>query len=209
MRESSEPAHVIRKMTVDDCPTVARAMARAFFDDPLQTWALPDPSTRLSILEQVFELLSRYSSVPAGESYTDARRSCAAFWVPPGGYVPDRDAAAAMAPIVDLLGDANVRFRAAEDTMRPHRPADVHFYLQGLGTDPLRQGEGLGSAVLQPVLVRCDREGLPAYLETTKERNVGFYESYGFAVVARTRLPLHGPPMWFMWREPAESRTAG
>jgi GNAT superfamily N-acetyltransferase len=82
-------------------------------------------------------------------------------------------------------------------------------YLQGLGTDPPRQGEGLGSAVLQPVLARCDRDGLPAYLETTKERNVGFYESHGFAVVARTRLPLDGPPMWFMWREPAESRTAG
>ena len=103
----------------------------------------------------------------------------------------------------------NERFRAAEDTMRPYRPADVHFYLQGLGTDPPRQGEGLGSAVLQPVLARCDRDGLPAYLETTKERNVGFYQSHGFAVVARTRLPLDGPPMWFMWREPAESRTAG
>ena len=39
-------------MTVDDCPAVARAQARAFFDDPLQMWALPDASTRLSILER-------------------------------------------------------------------------------------------------------------------------------------------------------------
>jgi GNAT superfamily N-acetyltransferase len=204
---SQRARHEIRKMTVDDCEVIAHVQARAFFDDPLQTWALPDASTRLATLEQIFALLSRYSSVPAGESYTDATRSCAAFWVPPGGYVPNRDAAAAMAPIVDLLGDANERFRAAEDTMRAHRPADVHFYLQGLGTDPPRQGEGLGSAVLQPVLTRCDRDGLPAYLETTKERNVGFYESHAFAVVGRTRLPLDGPPMWFMWRSPEAKRA--
>jgi len=78
----------------------------------------------------------------------------------------------------------------------------VHFYLQGLGVDPPRQGEGLGSAVMQPVLGRCDAERMPAYLETTKERNVGFYEQHGFVVVGQTRLPLEGPPMWFMAREP-------
>jgi GNAT superfamily N-acetyltransferase len=189
-------------MTVDDCPAVAKAQARAFFDDPLQTWALPDASTRLSILEQVFELLSRYSSVPRGESYTDASLSCAAFWVPPGPFELDREAAVAMAPILDLLGDANERFRAAEDTMRDHRPTELHFYLQGLGTDPPRQGEGLASAAMQPVLTRCDADGIPAYLESTKERNVGFYEGHGFAVQGREQIPLGGPALWLMWREP-------
>ncbi len=190
-------------MTLDDCAVVARVQARAFFDDPLQSWALPDSTTRLPILERVFELLSRYASVPAGESYTDATRACAAFWVPPGGFVLGREAAAGMAPILEVLGDAaNARFRAAEDTMRSRRPADVHFYLQGLGVDPPRQGAGLGCDVIQPVLERCDRDRLPAYLETTNERNVGFYEQHGFAAVGRTRLPLDGPPMWFMWREP-------
>jgi GNAT superfamily N-acetyltransferase len=194
--------HEIRQMTVDDCAVVARGQARAFYDDPLQAWALPDDSTRLEILEQVYALLSRHASVPAGESYTDASLACAAFWVPPGGFVLPPAAAAALTPINEVLGDANDRFRAAEDAMRTRRPADVHFYLQGLGVDPPRQGEGLGSAVLQPVLGRCDRDGLPAYLETTKERNVGFYEQHGFAVVASARLPLEGPRMWFMWREP-------
>jgi ribosomal protein S18 acetylase RimI-like enzyme len=194
--------HEIRKMTLDDCTDVARVQARAFFDDPLQSWALPDDSTRLEILERVYELLSRHASVPAGESYTDLSLACAAFWAPPGGYSLSHDAAAALAPVIELLGDATDRFRAAEDTMRSYRPADAHFYLQGLGVDPPRQGEGLGSAVIQPVLGRCDADALPAYLETTKERNVGFYAQHGFAVVGQARLPLDGPLMWFMWREP-------
>jgi ribosomal protein S18 acetylase RimI-like enzyme len=189
-------------MTLDDCADIARVQARAFYDDPLQSWALPDETTRLAVLGRVYELLGRHASVPAGESYTDASLACAAFWVPPGGFVLSREAASALAPVIELLGDADERFRAAEDTMRAHRPADVHFYLQGLGVDPPRQGEGLGSAVIGPVLRRCDRDGLPAYLETTKERNIGFYEQHGFEVVAQARLPLEGPRMWFMWREP-------
>ena len=202
MRESGEPGHGIRKMTADDCPTVARAMARAFFDDPLQTWALPDQSTRLSILEQVFELLSRYSSVPRGESYTDATLACAAFWVPPGPFELDPAAAEAMAPMLELLGDSSARFRAAEDTMRAHRPEEPHFYLQGLGTDPPRQGEGLASAAMRPVLTRCDTDRIPAYLESTRERNIGFYEGHGFAVIGCVDIPLDGPALWLMWRAP-------
>jgi GNAT superfamily N-acetyltransferase len=189
-------------MTVADCPEVARVQARAFFDDPLQVWALPDASTRLTILEEVFELLSRYSSVPRGESYTDDSLATAAFWVPPGPYVLSAEAADAMAPMLDLLGDANDRFRAAEDAMRAHRPIASHFYLQGLGTDPARQGEGLASAAMQPVLTRCDAEGIPAYLESTKERNVGFYERHGFAVTDCVDIELGGPPLWLMWRSP-------
>src|SRR5258708_6185562 len=127
----SEPGPGIRKMTVDDCPAVSRAMARAFFDDPLQTWALPDSTTRLSLLEQVFELLSRFSSVPRDESDTAAPPGCAAFWLPPGPFELDRATAEGMVPMLDLLGDANERFRAAEDTMRAPRPAEPHFYLQG------------------------------------------------------------------------------
>ena len=200
--EPDAGAHRIRKMTDADCAPIARVQARAFFDDPLQAWALPDETTRLGILEHVFELLSRHSSVPRGESYTDESLSTAAFWVPPGPYVLTPEAADALAPMLELLGDANERFGAAENVMRAHRPTARHFYLQGLGTDPDRQGEGLASAVLQPVLIRCDADRVPAYLESTKERNVGFYEHHGFAVVGKEQIPLGGPPLWMMWREP-------
>jgi hypothetical protein len=56
--------------------------------------------------------------------------------------------------------------------------------------------------VLQPVLERCDRDGFLAYLETTKARNVTFYERRGFAVVGDAHVPPDGPMMWFMAREP-------
>jgi GNAT superfamily N-acetyltransferase len=70
-----------------------------------------------------------------------------------------------------------------------------------LGVDPVPQGAGLGSRLLAPGLELCDRERLPAYLETGKERNLRFYSRRGFRVTDRLRLPA-GPPVWRMRREP-------
>jgi len=64
------------------------------------------------------------------------------------------------------------------------------------------QGHGLGVAVMEPVLRRCDEDGIGAYLESSKERNVPYYRRHGFEVVDEIDLP-RGPRIWLMWREPA------
>lgn len=80
-------------------------------------------------------------------------------------------------------------------------PGDRHLYLAVLGVDPVRQDVGVGSRLLAPGLELCDRELLPASLETGKERNVSFCSRHGFRVTDRRRLPA-GPPVWLMRREP-------
>jgi GNAT superfamily N-acetyltransferase len=67
---------------------------------------------------------------------------------------------------------------------------------------PMQQGQGIGSALLQPVLARADAHRLPCYLETGVARNVPFYERHGFQVVAEGILPRGGPPLWAMVRVP-------
>ena len=63
--------------------------------------------------------------------------------------------------------------------------------------------KGVGALLLRPGLDLCDREGLPAYLESSKESNVGFYARFGFRVIAEVRMPGEGPTVWLMWRNPA------
>ena len=74
---------MIRKMVLDDVAVVSAAMARAFWDDPLQCWLLPDESTRLDRLERMFAGQARYSSIPQGECYTDD--GYGRFWPCSGG----------------------------------------------------------------------------------------------------------------------------
>ncbi|MDP1821280.1 MAG: GNAT family N-acetyltransferase [Acidimicrobiales bacterium] len=84
---------------------------------------------------------------------------------------------------------------------KAHRRHPEHYYLSVLGTAPDRQGEGVGSALMAPVVARCDEEGIGAYLESSKEANIPFYRRHGFEVVEELQLPS-GPGLWPMWRDP-------
>ena len=55
---------------------------------------------------------------------------------------------------------------------------------------------------LKGVLGLCDRDGVPASLESSKERNVPFYRQHGFEVTKELRLPKGGRSLWLMWRDP-------
>jgi ribosomal protein S18 acetylase RimI-like enzyme len=84
---------------------------------------------------------------------------------------------------------------------KAHAEQPDHYYLAVLGTHPDQQGRGVGSALMAPVLAKCDAEGVGAYLESSKESNVPFYERHGFAVVGEVTFPS-GPTIWPMWRDP-------
>ena len=91
--------------------------------------------------------------------------------------------------------------RLVGELVEGRHPAEPpHFYLFAIGVDPARQGGCRGSRLIREVLERCDRDGIPAYLENSKERNLPFYERHGFATRERVDLPDGGPPVWLMWR---------
>ena len=71
------------------------------------------------------------------------------------------------------------------EQMATYRPTAPHWYLPIIGVDPCRQGAGYGSALIAYALQECDREHLPAYLESTNPRNVPLYQRHGFEVVGK------------------------
>src|SRR5215204_4986898 len=82
----------------------------------------------------------------------------------------------------------------------PHDPP--HWYLFILGAEPTAQRRGLSSALLDHMLARVDADGMPAYLESSSERNLALYGRHGFEVTGEVAIP-GGPRIWPMWREPA------
>jgi GNAT superfamily N-acetyltransferase len=105
----------------------------------------------------------------------------AAMWLPPG-VQPDVEHLAAIteryAP-ADRLPDMMAVFEQM-DRFHPHDPC---WFLPLIGVDPIFQGRGYGSALLRYALERCDRDGVPAYLESSNERNIPLYERHGFVAM--------------------------
>ena len=186
-----------------DVPELAAALGRAFADNPGMSWTFRDPATRPRKLELGFGDYLRHIWLPRGECWTTRELGGAALWLPPGGWeIPMR---VQLRLLPGMLAHARLetlrllRFFSLVEAKHPHEP---HWYLAVLGVDPSRQGRGFGSHLMQPVLERCDSEGLPAYLETDTERNVQLYERHGFVVTEKFDLPGGGPPIWLMWRAP-------
>jgi GNAT superfamily N-acetyltransferase len=190
----------IRKAEPSELPQVAAVLARAFYDDPAIGWVFPNDAKRLAQTERYWATRLRYLS-PQDQVYVTDELGAAAIWTLPGQWRSSwretldqgRRMLTRRLPLL-LFGLYRL------ESGHPHEPGS--FYLVVLGTDPPRQGQGLGSALMQPVLELCDRDGVPAYLESSKERNVDFYSRFGFRVTKELRLP-RGPLMWPMWRDPA------
>jgi GNAT superfamily N-acetyltransferase len=200
----------VERVHHDEHHATIAVLARAFFDDPLFNFFLPD------LIKQGHGLLSFIGSgyadaKPYGNIWVahtkDGKIGGGAVWLPPGAYPRSAQREAktylrgfpSFARVGRRLG-ASIKLLTEMD--KAHHAFDVpHFYLAILGVDPLYQRTGAGTALLQPVLDHCDDEGLPAYLETQKPENVPWYRRHGFDVVKL--IELDGiPPLWTMSRDP-------
>jgi GNAT superfamily N-acetyltransferase len=185
-------------------PEAARALALAFQEDPVMSWCFPDPDGRRRILGRGFLLFVREVWLPGGESFADGEVSGAACWLAPGNWhLAPRRQLGLLPSLVRIAGTRTPRFLRLMALVEGKHPGErPHWYLPALGVRPERQGQGLGSKLMFPILSRCDSEGLPAYLEASSPRNRALYERHGFEVREELRLPRGGPPLWLMWREP-------
>ena len=188
--------------------TAATVLARAFWDDPLSLYILPDDRARTAGLPAFFA-----SGVALGQLYGEAWTTPgtvegAAIWLRPGATeVSDEMVTAAGGPAMALaLGEpAMLRFGRAMSAMSEHHFANMtapHWYLLILGVEPRRQGEGVGGKLIAPVLRRADEAGVVSYLETTKRRNLPFYRKHGFEVVSEGTTSDGELRFWSMARPP-------
>jgi GNAT superfamily N-acetyltransferase len=197
----------VREARAADADAIARALTRAFHDDPVQRFLFPGDSQYRRQGRANFELVVR-RTLEIGTAYTAAGCEGASLWIPPGGDFTEGWGGALFA-LRSLLAMRLAVRRGAQlfAELARHHPHDAHWYLPVLGTAPEHQGRGVGSALLAPALARCDAEGLPAYLESSKAKNIPFYQRHGFEVTGSLQVP-GGPELWPMLRKPRKPAPA-
>lgn len=181
----------------------ARTMAAAFVDDPVWRYLVPHDRTWERHAHRLFgaDLANRLRH---GYVYATGGMESVAGWSPPDTWRPSLAALARESPsAVRLFGTGlphALRVLSRIEAVHPHGPP--HWYLGELGTAPDQQRKGFASRALAPILRRCDKQGLPAYLESSKEQNLAFYARHGFVESEPLVVFDDAPPVWPMWREP-------
>ena len=195
-----------RAAVAADVEPGSETLARAFADDPLMCFLLRDEASRPAKMPKLFKLLFKLG-LPYGRCDVTSDYGAVALWRPPGKWeIPYWQYITNGAAFLDIFGFAGARqVTFVMDIIEKRHPHEPHFYLQAIGTDPDKQGKGYGGVVMRRQLAEADAASMPAYLESSKDKNIPIYQSFGFEVTGEINLP-NGPTMWPMWRK---ARAAG
>jgi GNAT superfamily N-acetyltransferase len=192
-----------RLCVAEDVSVAADALGRAFVDDPLLTAILGRPDDLAKRLARYFTLECRLALRAGGEVWLDDEGLGAAIWRRPGAWLdPLPTQLRALPAYLAIFPRSFLRAsKAINATARVHPKEPPHWYLLAIGVVPEEVGKGRGSALLRPVLERCDAEGAPAYLEASTDANARLYERLGFERREEIEV-LPGVRSLAMWREP-------
>ncbi|WP_346125783.1 GNAT family N-acetyltransferase [Nonomuraea roseola] len=195
----------MRVATGADLGALAAVLAAAFHSDPVARWIEPDDTRRRRILPQAYAMQLRGLFLTQGATEVVVHQGAikaGALWNPPGQWrMPVLSQVRQLPTALRLAGRRIGRLMSVARAVEAVHPAEPHWYLAELGTDPQAQGTGLGRALLDSRLARCDAEGSPAYLESP-EANIPLYERFGFEVTGEVHIPGGGPTVYTMWRKP-------
>jgi GNAT superfamily N-acetyltransferase len=149
----------------------------AFAAEPVFRWIFPDPDRYLRYFPAFVRVLAS-TAVRHGTALQAGDCAAVALWLPPNA-APDRTAVSAIMK-EGVAADRQAEFFAFAERMGSHRPSEPYWWLPFIGVDPLHRRKGFGSALLRHALVRCDRDRMPAHLETGNPANLPLYERHGF-----------------------------
>lgn len=188
----------------DQQPAAAATLAEAFATDPLFEILAPDPARRVKLGRPMMGVLLAYG-LRFGRVWANDDASAVAIWLHPesGPMSMPRMLRAGMwrAPFILGLDGLGRMSKAMSATEGFHKQvAGPHWYLMTVGTRVARQGEGLGSALVEMGTSRADAAGLPCYLETGTDSNIAFYRRRGFEIIGQT--DCYGYTLTGMIRQP-------
>ncbi|UCC20057.1 MAG: GNAT family N-acetyltransferase [Promethearchaeota archaeon] len=181
-------------------------LSRAFQNDPIIRWQIPDANKRLLKTHYIFEIKLRIG-VKYGEVYSTSKNlEGIAIWrsyknvnypywqyLVRGGF---------KLPL--KFGIKNAKrmtfVKAVNDSMRNIYMKVPYWYFELIGVDPKFQGQGFANKLIKPMLSRIDNKNLPIYLETTLERNLLFFEYFEFEKLEEIIIPNTNIVHWSMIR---------
>lgn len=194
-----DPSKVfVKQAGTDEAALVGEILGEAFGVDPVMKWISPDPEYSRWCWPVAVSLFWPYYEV-----YVTENSLGAAMWVPTGAKPNIKLSLAMLWGSWRRFGIGSIlRLSRLMSMMEKHHPKDNHYYLFAIGVRSGSKGQGIGSALLETVLQKCDHEKVGVYLENSNSLNLPFYQRYGFEVRSEIALPHNGPSLFLMYREP-------
>jgi len=171
------------KAQSQDRSFITHLLAQSFDDNKSVNYIIPQDHHRSKRLLRLMEYSFDYCQLHGNVFFSDHRQGCALVVYPHKAKSSLRSTLLDLRLITTSVGLANLKkILRREATIKKLHPRVPFCYLWFIGVSPDAQHKGIGSSLLREILEQCDREALPVYLETSVDRNVPWYEQFGFKV---------------------------
>jgi ribosomal protein S18 acetylase RimI-like enzyme len=183
-----------------DSPEAARVTTRAMITNPLVVAVFNGAQEIFEIINRVsFEsgwgriFLAKENEQILGVMRITEWPDCHAkfregYKLPPAAVALLKDSAPLMEQWLQIWGEQD--------------PKEHHWHLSVLAVLPERQGQGIGKKMVSHFIDLLDSTGSSGYVETDRDVNVAFYESFEFKVMDKE--PILNVPNWYLWRPKKE-----
>jgi GNAT superfamily N-acetyltransferase len=191
-----EPIRIV-PARIDRLPVLADVLGRAFIDDPMIRWPIAGGPGIEERVARNFMVI--FQPLMDQDTMWEANEGAGfANWVPPGGAGEAVETTPEiLEALQQLTDDGGARYDVLWTWIGKRVPDDV-WYLDVVGVDPQRQGQGIGGALIRFGIEHASAVGADAFLETSVPGNVGYYERFGFRVVEEGEPMSDAPHIWFM-----------
>ena len=200
-------SETVTRLTESQLDSAVQTLVNAFMSDPLTEYLFPEKEKRADQLGLFIKANLEYTLV-TGEIYISASLNGVAVWLFPGDKTRPRlngmnDPRSQLSRLLEdgafaRLTDLTKSMAAQHKNLT----SEALYYLLFLGVDPWKQGKGIGSTLIQPMLKASDDSNKSCLLDTMNERDLEFYRKHDFEVCCESRLCGNGPYTWTMLRLP-------
>lgn len=192
----------------------SKLAAHALISDPVFSYLTPDdPVRRFQALTWLTSRLMAYC-IQYGYIYTTSDLQGVAVWLPPAGEFSSHFLQQVKMALQLQLYQLPVKvgwnrllrwlntLHAIERAQQQDMGESPYWDLGLMVVHPDSQGQGIGTRLLEPILLRSRDEGLPCSVVTATELAVQFYQKNGFEIASKRQIAVDTPSFWILKRHP-------
>lgn len=173
----------MKKADASDKNTVVRILTSSFPENKSVQFIIGNhrkQTKKISrLMEYAFDICHLFGDIYLSED----RNACLLFTIPERKITNLKSAWYDAKLIFSCIGLCNIsKVLKREAAIKKLHPPKPFYYLWFIGVRQEEQGKNIGTALLLDFLEKARSDHHPVYLETSIERNLPWYQKYGFTI---------------------------
>ena len=179
----------MKKAKYKDKDLIVEILTKSFETNQSVNYIVKQDTKRLNrikaLMDYSFEVCYLYGDV----FLSDDNKACSLVLYPDKKKTTIKSIVLDVKLILSCVGLKNIKKTLGREALiKKIQPKELMYYLWFIGVDPAYQNTGIGSELLNELIVDSKLKERPIYLETSTLKNLPWYKKFGFNIYHEAEL---------------------